>query len=109
VAAERGLAVDELLRRLIDEGVEKLEHLERSKPRARKPAGRPFDSPETGRFKELVHMLQPIYVKLRESFGEDFERVHGEDEKKLEALIQAKDLEGLEEFEKKKPWIKRKW
>jgi hypothetical protein len=86
----------------------RLWYIERSKPKERKPVGRPALNVEDRRLKELIGTLQTIYLKLQDQLGLDFATIHGESFARLEALIGAKDLKGLEAFVLEEPWIK-KW
>jgi hypothetical protein len=109
VADSKGLSVDEYLRRVVDEAVEKERYRVRSLPKAKKPSGRPANSSKDESLRLLVPGLRRVYAKLREDFGKDFERIYGAQEAELNEAILQKNVEVVERFEREQPWIKKKW
>lgn len=93
---------------LVEAEALRLWHIERSKPRAKKGVGRPSLSPEEKMVRQLGFQIREIYAKLKSLYGPDYEKAFGEQEAKLETLIEAQDLDGLIQMNTAQPWVRRK-
>lgn len=115
VASGLGLETDEFIRRILDEGFKRAEHVERCRPklagesRQGSGPGRPIGNTSSERVLSLAKSLRRIYAKLRESHGEGFDKLFGAQDAELERAIQDKHAAALEKIEREKPWILRKW
>lgn len=109
--AEGVVDMGAFLSTLIDKEALRLYHVHRSRPKPPelvKPVGRPRQTPAQKRVKELGDILREVYLKQREFYGDEYEQHFGEQERILEAAIEAENLEVLMEFQTTQPWIRRK-
>lgn len=95
---------------LVAKEATRLYHVHRSKPRQRevRPVGRPRQTPEQKRIKELGDILREVYLRQREFYGEEFEAHFGEQERQLEEAIRTENLDVLLEFQNTQPWVRKK-
>jgi hypothetical protein len=93
---------------LVEQEALRLWHIERSKPKAKKPVGRPAQTPEQKMATALGGQLREVYARLKSMYGPDYEKAFGEQEAKLEELIEAQNLNGLIEMNTEQPWVIRR-
>lgn len=80
-------------------------YIARSKPRERKPVGRP----PTREFNQRAETLREIYRKLRKMLGTEFEAIYGQQVADLEAVISAQDMDKLTVIFDTQPWLRKRW
>lgn len=93
VAEQEGLSLEELLRRIVDAEYKRLFFTERTKRK----------EPEGGRLRASI---QKIYADLKVNFGDDFDRVFRAG---YEEFLNCKSQAELEDFNRRQPWVIRKW
>lgn len=108
VADSKQIHVNELARRVWDEALETLQHVERSRPK--REGGSTFDAQKRPKIAQIVLDLRSVYEKLRKEYGApEFEAYFGVQNTLLENAIARADIAALEDIAKKKPWILTKW
>jgi hypothetical protein len=86
-------------------------HIERCKPRLKsppRPVGRPRTDPAILEARKLGQRLLEVYRRRQQALKEAFEPRHGEELQQLKAMIEACDLQGLQNFAEKQPWTQKK-
>lgn len=108
-AEARGLTLEEFLRRVVDAEHERLTHAERSKPKhdLSKSLGTQTQA-------QMVAELDSIYQRLEAEYRsadaeEEFKEFFSPQKETYKSLAEKGDLEGLEDFLRKQPWILRRW
>ena len=89
---------------LVDKELLRRWHVKRSKPRERKPIGRP---PVNKRLRELVSQGNQMFQKLQQIAGVDFNRVYGIYFAQFDALCKAENVIALEDFLERRDWQRR--
>jgi hypothetical protein len=108
VAEGKQIHVNELARRVWDEALEKLQHVERSRPK--REGGSTFGAQKRPKITQIVLDLRTVYEKLRKEYGAiEFEVYFGRQCTAFEAAVARADVAFLEQMVKDKPWIIKKW
>jgi|SRR5581483_2657476 len=106
-AEKVGLPFEVYLNQVVTKEAERVEHIKRSQPRTKLPAGRPRLTAEARRAQQLGKDLAGVYDRLRLQLNGDFDKVHGAAYRQLLEAIEAGDLATLERFERDSPWARR--
>jgi hypothetical protein len=106
-AGDAGTNVQAYIQALVTKEITRLYHIERSRPRERKPVGRPALGVEQKQVRELGRDLLGVYLKLRELHGADYEAAFGAQQREVEAAMESGDLETLMFYHAEQPWVRR--
>lgn len=95
------------IQELVEREALRLWHIERSKPKAKKPPGRPRLSDQEKAARQYATNLRAVYLRLKELYGESYQTAFGAQEAELEEAIEAGDVAKLVWFHNTQPWVKR--